>query len=157
MRNAIFLSLLLVALVYAARRGGGPEKVMAGIAAMMVISDKLLHLVAPPEVASLDVGHLAIDIFGASATFLLAMAAHRFWTLPMAALHFLPILAHSSRTLDVAMHPVAYVTMQVATSWPVPLLLVIATWRHQQRVSQLGSEPSWHRWWRLSPRTTPTL
>jgi hypothetical protein len=129
---------------------------MAGIAAMMVLSDKLLHLAVPPQFAALDVGHLSIDIFGASATFLLAMAAYRFWTLPMAALHFLPILAHSSRAIDVAMHPVAYATMQVATSWPVPLLLIIATWRHQRRARLLGSEPSWHRWWRSSIPTTPT-
>lgn len=156
MRNAIFLALLLAALVYALRRGGGPEKAMAWIAALMVASDWLLHLAVPPEFASLDVGHLAIDLFGASATFLLAMVAHRFWPLPMAALHFLPLLAHSSRAVDVAMHPVAYLTMQVATSWPVPLLLILATWRHQRRMRHAGSEPSWYRSWLPSRPTMPS-
>lgn len=155
MRNAIFLALLLAAVVYAIRRGGGPEKAMAGIAALMVSLDWLLHLAVPPEFASLDVGHLAIDIFGASVTFLLAMVAHRFWPLPMAALHYLPLLAHSSRTVDVAIDPVAYLTMQVASSWPVPLLLILATWRHQRRIRQVGSEPSWHRSWLPSRPTTP--
>lgn len=106
MRNALFIAFLLVALAYALRRGGGPERAMAGIAAALVISDQLLHLLVPPQFEGLDTGHLAIDLAGAGASVLLAMIAHRFWPMIAAVLHIFPLLAHLSKALDVPMHPV---------------------------------------------------
>ena len=144
MRNALFIAFLLVALAYALRRGGGPERAMAGIAAALVISDQMLHLMVPPEFDGLDTGHLAIDLVGASATILLAMTAHRFWPMIVAVLHIFPLLAHLSKALEVPMHPIAYLTMQVAVSWFVPPLLIFGTWRHQRRLATNGSDPSWH-------------
>ena len=143
MRIAAFLIFMLVAIVYALRRGGGPERAMALIAAMMIASDQALHLLIPPEYASLDVGHLAIDLFGASSTMFLALVAYRFWPMIAAALHILPLLAHLSRTFDFALHPAAYLIMQVTTSWLVPPLLIAATWRHQLRLKRNGNDPSW--------------
>src|SRR3546814_2912661 len=62
----------------------------------------------------------------------------------VAVLHILPLLAHTSRILDVEIHPAAYLTMQVATSWLIPPILILATWRHQRRLARGDSEPSWH-------------
>lgn len=145
MRIAVFLALLVVALGYAARRGGGPERVMVAIASLMVVLDALLHRVVPPEFTSLDTGHLVIDLFGAVTTITLALKAHRFWPMGMAVLHILPLLAHSSRSLDLAMHPVAYLVMQVAPSWLVAPILIGATWQHRRRLKVFGCDPSWHR------------
>eukprot|EP00611_Tribonema_gayanum_P002586 TRINITY_DN11935_c0_g1_i1.p2 TRINITY_DN11935_c0_g1~~TRINITY_DN11935_c0_g1_i1.p2 ORF type:complete len:158 (+),score=12.35 TRINITY_DN11935_c0_g1_i1:670-1143(+) len=143
MRIALFLAFLAVAVGYAAWKGGGPERAMAGIAVAMVSSDQLLHLFIPPTFASLDTGHLAIDLFGAASTVTLALLAHRFWPMCVAVLHMVPLLAHSSRILDVALHPAAYLAMQVATSWPVPAMLILATWRHQRRLARGANEPCW--------------
>ena len=143
MRIALFLAFLLVAIAYAAWRGGGPERTMAAIALTMVGGDQLLHMFIPPEFASLDTGHLALDLFGAMATMLLALFAHRFWPMCIAVVHLLPILAHTSRILDLTVHPAAYLAMQVATSWLVPPILFVATWRHRQRTIRGDSEPSW--------------
>lgn len=145
MRIAVFLALLVVALGYAAWRGGGPERVMAAIASLMVILDALLHRVIPVEYASLDTGHLVIDLFGAATTIKVALKAHRFWPMGMAVVHILPLLAHSSRALDLAMHPVAYLAMQVAPSWLVAPVLIGATWQHRRRLKAFGCDPSWHR------------
>ena len=156
MRNALFIAFLLVALGYALRRGGGPERAMAGIAAALVMSDQLLHLLVPPEFEGLDTGHLAIDLAGAGATFLLAMSAHRFWPMIAAVFHIFPLLAHLAKGLEVPMHPIAYLTMQVAVSWLVPPLLILGTWRHRRRLAANGSDPSWHgsllRWIRSAAR-----
>lgn len=143
MRIAAFLILMLVAIGYALRKGGGPERAMALIAATMIASDQALHLLVPPEYASLDVGHLAIDLFGASSTMFLALIAYRFWPMIAAALHILPLLAHLSRHFDFALHPAAYLIMQVSSSWLVPPLLIVATWRHQKRLKRNGNDPSW--------------
>lgn len=157
MRTALFLAFLLAALGYAAWRGGGPERAMAAIALGLVGADWILHHYIPLEFPTLDVGHLMIDLFGVSTTTMLALCAHRFWPMIAAALHILPLLAHTTRLLDVSMHPAAYLTMQVAASWLVPPLLILATWRHQRRLRQKGNDPSWHVWWRASSPTTPTL
>jgi hypothetical protein len=82
------------------------------------------------------------------------MFAHRFWPMCIAVLHLVPLLAHMSRTFDMALHPAAYLTMQVATSWPVPAILILATWRHQHRLARGVSEPSWLNSLRPSIRTT---
>lgn len=153
MRIALFLVFLTVAICYAAWKGGGPERVMAGIAAVMVGADQLLHFFVPASFASLDAGHLAIDLFGAVSTVTLALYAHRFWPMCIAVLHMAPLFAHTSRIIDVTLHPVSYLAMQVATSWPVPAILILATWRHRRRLARGESEPSWQ----ISSRpSTPT-
>lgn len=152
MRVAAFVLLLLAALGYAACRGGGPERAMVGISSAMVISDLVLHLFVPPGYASLDFGHFVIDGFGVFSTLVLALTAHRFWPILAAALHILPMMAHFSRAWDLAMHPAAYMILQVSWSWLVPPLLILGTWRHQQRVRRNGSDPSWRSSSRRSPR-----
>lgn len=153
-RIAIFHLFLLAALVYALRKGGGPERAMALILIAMSASDLVLHQFVPPRFTSLDSGHLAIDIAAAAATFLLAVTAYRFWPMMAAALQFLPLLAHLSRAVNVEIQPAAYLTMQVGPSWLLPPLLALATWRHQGRVRTNGSDRSWYVSWRRStPRT----
>jgi len=154
MRIAIFIAVLLAALGYAAWRGGAPERVMVGIAILMVLLDRLLVSTGQVEYHAVDWGYLAIDLIGSTATIALALLAHRFWPMIVAVLHVLPLLAHISRGLDVSMNPIAYLTMQVASSWLLPPLLILATWRHQQRLRRNGSDPSWHVFWRPSSRTT---
>lgn len=153
-RIAIFHLLLLAALVYALRRGGGPERAMALILVAMSASDLLLHQFVPPRFTSLDSGHLAIDLAAAAATMILALAAHRFWPMAAAVLQLLPLLAHFSEAVSVSVHPIAYLTMQVGASWLLPPLLMLATWRHRQRLRSNGADRSWHGLWgRALPET----
>lgn len=143
LRIAIFVTLLLVALVYALRKGGGPEKAVAAILIAMALADQALHLFVPVRFLAVDTGHLMIDLAAATATMIVALTAYRFWPMIAAALQCLPLLAHTTRAIDISLHPVAYLTMQVAASWLLPPLLVAATWRHQRRLALLGSYRSW--------------
>lgn len=154
MRIAIFAAFLLIALAYAAWRGGGPERTMVGIAVTIVIWDRVMVAFGTFVYHSLDIGYLALDLFGAISTFLLAMIAYRFWPIAAAVLHALPLLAHMSRALDVSMNPVVYLTMQVASSWCLPPLLIAATWMHRRRLRRDGSDPSWRG---SSRQSTPTI
>lgn len=127
---------------------------MAAILIAMSASDLLLHQFVPPRFSSVDSGHLAIDIGAAAATMGLALTAHRFWPLMAAMMQLLPLLAHMSKGLDAAIHPVAYLTMQVGASWALPPILALGTWRHRQRLRTNGSDRPWHVSWRRSmPRT----
>lgn len=143
LRIALFVTLLVVAVVYALRKGGGPERAMAGILLGMVASDQALHLFVPIRFVSVDAGHLLIDLAAAIATLWLALIAYRFWPMVAAVVQILPLLAHTTRAIDLSLHPVAYLTMQVGASWLLPPLLALATWQHQQRLRSTGSDPSW--------------
>ena len=143
LRIAVFLIFLSMALGYALWKGGAPERLMAAILLAMAVMDQALHLFIPPHFATVDTGHLVIDLFAATTTVTLAIAAHRFWPMVAAVLQILPLLAHFSRALDISMHPVAYLTMQVASSWLLPPLLALATWRHRQRLQRNGSDRPW--------------
>lgn len=149
-RIAIFVALLLVALVYAFRKGGGPERAMATTLLAMAAADQALHLVVPARFAAVDAGHLMIDLAAATAMLILALVAHRFWPMVAATLQMLPLLAHFSRAVDLSIDPAAYLTMQVAASWLLPPLLILATWRHQARLRETGSDRSWYVSWRRS-------
>lgn len=143
LRIAIFVTLLLAALVYALRKGGGPERAVAAILISMALADQALHLFIPVEFLAVDSGHLMIDLTAAIATMVVALTAYRFWPMIAAVLQCLPLLAHTTRAIDISLHPVAYLTMQVAASWLLLPLLVVATWQHQRRLVSLGSDPSW--------------
>lgn len=151
-RIAIFLTILLAALAYALRRGGAPERAMALILIAMLAADQILHLFIPPRYASVDAGHLTIDLAAAAASVTLALAAHRFWPMPAAVLQILPLMAHVGKAADITVHPAAYLTMQVSAPWLLPPLLVLATWRHQKRLRAHGSDRSWYG---LSRRSRP--
>ncbi len=150
LRIAIFVTLLLAAILYALRKGGGPEKAMAGVLVAMAGADQSLHLFVPPRFASVDMGHLVIDLCAAAATMVIALTAHRFWPMIAAVLQILPLMAHVGKAADMTVHPVAYLTMQVAVSWLLPPLLILATWRHARRLQSAGSDRSWLAWSRRS-------
>src|SRR3546814_14583020 len=97
----------------------------------------------PPRSTRTDTLFPYTTLFRSLLTFMLAMTAHRFWPMVAAVLQTLPLLAHFSRLADVGMHPIAYLTMQVAASWLLPPLLAAATWRHQTRLRRSGSDQSW--------------
>src|SRR3546814_3399877 len=54
LRIAIFVSLLLLALAYALRKGGGPERAVAAILILMALADQALHLFVPVEFLAVD-------------------------------------------------------------------------------------------------------
>ncbi|WP_168707908.1 hypothetical protein [Sphingopyxis sp. PAMC25046] len=148
------MALLIAVVVFALRKGGGPERAMALILIGMFVADQVLHLFVPPRFASIDTGHVAIDIAAALSTLALAMVAHRFWPMLAAVLQILPLTAHVGKAVDLSVHPIAYQTMQVAASWPLLLVLALATWRHVSRARATGNDPSWHASWR---RSNPTI
>jgi len=149
-RIAIFVVLLVAVAAFALRKGGGPERAMAIILMAMAGADQALHLFVPPHFASIDTGHLVIDLAAAATTTVLAVTAHRFWPMVAAVLQILPLAAHIGKAADMSVHPVAYQTMQVAASWPLLPLLAVATWRHMRRIRASGSDRSWHASWRRS-------
>ena len=68
LRIAFFVTILLVALAYAMRKGGGPERAMAAVLLAMLLTDQALHLFVPVQYLAVDTGHLLIDLAAAAST-----------------------------------------------------------------------------------------
>src|SRR3546814_11180602 len=105
---------------YAAWRGGAPERVMVGIAILMVLLDRLLVSTGRVEYHSVDLGYLVIDLIGSAATIALALLAHRFCPLIVAVLPVLPLLAHITRAPAVSMTPISHPTTPAPSSRLLP-------------------------------------
>ena len=143
MRIFVFLLLLVTSCVYALYRGGGPERWVACIIIGMGALDPLVHLVTPLEYATVDPGHLFIDLLGWLCLFAVALRANRFWPLCVVSLQTIAIVAHTARLLDVTIHPKAYMIMQIASSYPLLVVLMVGTFYHQKRLKSIGTDKSW--------------
>ena len=143
MRIAIFYVLFVSCTLYALWRGGAPERAVAGSYFAIWLLDGALNLVYPADFADMDPVHLAIDILIWLSFFAVAMRAKRFWPLCLVSLQTIALVAHSAKFMDVSIAPRAYLTMQIASSFPVLILLAIGTYCHQRRLKANGSDPAW--------------
>jgi len=129
--------------MYALYRGGGAERWVACIVVGMVVLDPAVHIFTPLEYATLDPGHLVIDVAGWVGLLAIALRANRFWPLWVVSLQTIALVAHAARLLDVTIHPKAYMIMQIASSYPLLVLLMIGTYYHQRRLTAIGTDRSW--------------
>ena len=92
----------------------------------MGVSEPAVHVFTPLEYATLDSGHLVIDLAAGIGFFAIALRAN-----------------HIAKLLDVTIHPKAYMIMQIASSYPLLVVLMIGTFYHQKRLRTIGTDMSW--------------
>jgi hypothetical protein len=107
--------------------------------------DPFVHALTPVTFARLDPGHFIIDLLGWSALLVVAIRARRFWPLWVSSLQTISLIAHVTKFLDYSIHPLGYATMQVSSSYPLLIILMIGTYNHQARLQRVGSDPPWRR------------
>lgn len=141
--NLVFVSLLAAVCLYSWWGGGAPEKIGAAIFAG---GSALTHLLlAAPAVRwrSLEYGVLAVDFFGFLAFLLLALCAHRFWTLWVTGLLGVALVGHLAKLFSPGVLPWAYHVILSIWSYPILAMIASGTWLHRRRVRRLGSDRSW--------------
>ncbi|OAO01792.1 hypothetical protein A8B75_13620 [Sphingomonadales bacterium EhC05] len=143
MRIALYLSLLVAAILYALFRGGTPERIHAGILVGASISDTVVHMFTPAEYMVMDPGHAIIDSAAWVGFFAVALRANRFWPLWVVSLQTIAVVGHIAKLLDVSIAPLAYAIMQAASSYPLLIALMIGTYCHQKRLKANGIDPPW--------------
>jgi len=143
MRTLVYLLFLGAICIYALYRGGGPERWVACVVIGMLALDPVVHIATPLEYAKLDPGHLVIDLAAWIGFFAIALRANRFWPLWVVSLQTIALVAHAARLLDMTIHPKAYMIMQIASSYPLLVLLLIGTLCHQKRLKIIGTDRSW--------------
>lgn len=146
--NLVFVSLLAALCIYAWWKGGGPERIGAAIFAIGTILTHIAAAAPPIRFHSVEQGILIVDIVAFLAFLLLALCAHRFWTLWVTALLGVAIVGHLAMLLSPGVLPWAYRVALSAWSYPILALIAIGTALHQSRLKRFGTDRSWSTSWR---------
>jgi hypothetical protein len=153
--NLVFVSLLAAVCFYSWWQGGAPEKIGAAIFAA---GSALTHIVvAAPGLRFRAVEHgiLAVDVAAFVAFLLLALCAHRFWTLWVTGLLGVAIVAHLGKLFSPAVLPWAYHVVLAIWSYPILVLIAAGTFLHSRRMKRFGADKSWSSFCRRPGRPRP--
>ena len=134
--------------------GGGPERVVAATWLLVFELGGRLYKAAAStgyQLVEVDVWLATADVLAGVIWITLALYANRNYTLWIAAMQVLAMMAHLARGFADTVSPVAYAIMVVAPGWFQLLFLAIGLARHIQRKRKFGS----YRDWRILPGRLP--
>jgi hypothetical protein len=124
-------------------KGGAPERIAS---ATLLIAATLSLFVRQPvatQFQSIETGVFIVDLGLLGVMVALAILSERFWPLWMAAMAAIAALTHVSMLLKLDLMAWAYWRSQALWSYPMQLLLALATWRHQSRLKRFGVDRCW--------------
>jgi hypothetical protein len=142
-RVLFFNALQLLVSGYAIWRGGAPERV-AGVA---LLSAAFATFMMESDFATVYVGIeysvLVVDLVLLAILMVLALYADRYWTMWIAAMHALGTTGHLIKATGIEHLRVVYAIQTTIWSYPIVIVLLIATARHVRRVKRLGRQVDW--------------
>lgn len=137
--------ILIVVCMAALLRGAGPERWSALVLAAMYGADELYHIVLdqPARFNTIDIGHAIIDGGAAIAFVFIALWANRLYTLCLAALQILSLVAHPVRAMEDQIAPVAYGILAFSPFSFEMVILLLGLGFHIRRTRRYGPYRSW--------------
>ncbi|NMW32228.1 hypothetical protein HKD42_09170 [Altererythrobacter sp. RZ02] len=137
--------LLLGCFLFSFRIGAGPEKAAASTMVALFAAFQLYNWTFHPTYASpsLDYGPMLMDLMAAISLIVIAAQANRMYTLWLAGLQIIAVLAHLARGLSETISPIAYVVMFSGPSYFQIIILGFGIWLHHRRVKRHGNYRSW--------------
>lgn len=151
----LFNALLILCCSYALWRGGAPERIAAAIFVVGTALTRVATFYSGSGFGVIEVGVLAVDVACLIGFLVLALRAERFWPLWVTALQIIGTAGHAVKLLAPDMIPWGYAFLLAAGSYPMLLLIALGTWRHQQRLTRNGVDPSWSTFSARSERAPP--
>jgi hypothetical protein len=141
--NYYFLTLLVVATLYALWAGGGPERVGAMLYAVSVIATFLIMKAHRHYWLDLEVGVFIVDAVIFLAFVPIALRADRFWPLWVTAFLGLGVLGHVARLVMPDTFWRAYAMVLTIWSYPILATMMLGTFLHRRRLALHGADRSW--------------
>lgn len=145
--HAILFGLLWIgACGYALVRGGAPERIVALCFLAGALLSPLAQLIgrtAATAFSHLEVGVLLIDTTILGLILWVALFSARYWVMAMASMQAAIPIAHIANVIAPAAVPRVYFAMAVTLAFPQLVLLAVATWRHQARLTRYGIDYAW--------------
>jgi len=131
--HSVYWSVLLSICAFAFWRGRIDERIAA--ATCLIATLVQLFVVTPTQhrYSGVEVGVLLVDV-GVLIVFVgIALQSRRFWPLWVAGLQLTTVFGHILKAIQLSLLPHAYAGALRFWSYPILLILAIATWRTNQR------------------------
>lgn len=118
------------------------------------------HRVEAVYFSKVETGTFVIDVITFFAFLLIALWADRYWPLWIAGIHLVGVATHTAKLVSPTVVPWVYNWIQGFWSYPIVVLIVIGSVRHQKRLRRYGVDNSWNDFFaaviRIKPRTGPS-
>ena len=129
----LFRALLILSCGYALWRGRGEERIVATACLLAVVATKFVVSPLSSRYAGVENGLLFIDLTMLAAFVAIALRSDRFWPMWIAGLQLTGSTAHLMKEVSADLLPRAYGAAAALWSYPILLVLLIATWRGYRR------------------------
>lgn len=143
LQGKLYFAVTVLCWMYVFFRGGAPERVGASILALGSSLTVVTISSLRARYGALEFGVFLVDVATLAGFLLLALRAERYWPLWLAALQIIGTAAHAVKLVDPGMIWRAYAFAMQSWGYPMWLLIVAGTWRHQQRLALYGADRSW--------------
>jgi len=153
LHQLIFLTLWIGSTIYAVIWGGFPERIVATAQLCAGLLTNILGVILRPaagDYASVEVGVLTTDLGLFVIILGVALTSARFWPMLQASMAGCDLLGHLAKPLGPDILPTAYYATVAIWGYPMVILLIVATWRHRNRLARYGVDHAWV--WQLPGR-----
>jgi hypothetical protein len=135
----IFRALLVASCGYALWRGRSDERIVALVCLGATLASRLAFSPVNVRYSGVEAGLLLIDLAVLGAFVTVALRSRRFWPLWVAGLQLTSSAAHLMKAVDEHLLPVAYGAAIALWSYPILIILAVATWRGERALNELRS------------------
>jgi hypothetical protein len=132
----IFRALLIGSCGYALWRGRSDERIVALVCLGATLASRFAFSPLNVRYSGVETGLLVIDLLVLGTFLFVALRSRRFWPLWVAGLQLTSSTAHLMKAIDEHLLPVAYGAAIALWSYPILIILAVATWRGQRTARQ---------------------
>ena len=152
---AFYWGLLFIASLFVVWKGGPPERLGLVILIIGSVATFVAGTLEGQEFKSFEVSVFLVDVAVLLAFLWLAIRADRFWPMGVAALQLVGLASHAAELASSRIIAWVYSIGQALWSYPIILLIVWGTVRHQRRLARHGADASWTPSLRTAGRIAP--
>lgn len=139
MTKYLYWTLLIGTCAYTYWRGRTDERLTASLCLLATIATIALAAPYPARYSGVEDVDLLIDLAMLVVFVVLALRSERFWPLWVAGLQLTMTTAHVLKAVDQHIVPQVYAVAERFWSYPILVILIVATWRGaRQSTQELG-------------------
>ncbi|KPF92121.1 hypothetical protein IP81_08835 [Novosphingobium sp. AAP83] len=130
--------------IFALRKGGEPERLVAGVLLATAVLDVFNHaMFGEPVFFLVNPGHLVIDVWSMIVLMWIALRANRGWPMWVSAAQIIVVLGHSSKIIELSLVRYGYFAMTQMPLTVQAVALFLGTFAHLRRQERIGNYNAW--------------
>jgi hypothetical protein len=127
LRVLLYNALLIGACGYAWFRGRRDERITAATCVIATVAS--FALLTQLRFSGVELGVLAVDLATLAVFVAVALRSERFWPLWVSGLQLTASVTHLLKLVEPSLMPFAYAAAEAVWSYPILIILAVATWR----------------------------